>query len=170
MAGYYGFSMSNNAVQAYEDGEKSISKWTKSDILKAIKTAEIELQCSLSLLKKLHVEDLREVALFQSSWHHTGTYYNETAFYYLDYGRLETITDNKLMEIIEYSKQNAARKKESIGIKWRCAFLEWSGTRNHPKATEVVEEGIVKGNFFYRKDGSKKRTDANGFRFIEKLQ
>lgn len=32
MAGYNGFSMSNNAVAAYEDGEKPLSKWTKADI------------------------------------------------------------------------------------------------------------------------------------------
>lgn len=27
-AGYYGFSMSNNAVEAYDSGEMPISKWT----------------------------------------------------------------------------------------------------------------------------------------------
>lgn len=54
--------------------------------------------------------------------------------------------------------------------RWECAFLEWSGTRKHPVATEVIEEGIIKGNWFYRKDGSKKKTTANGFRFIKKLE
>jgi len=29
MSGYDGYSMSNNAVDAYENGEKPISKWTK---------------------------------------------------------------------------------------------------------------------------------------------
>lgn len=29
MAGYSGYSMSNNAVDAYESGEKPRSKWTK---------------------------------------------------------------------------------------------------------------------------------------------
>lgn len=33
MAGYSGWSMSNNAVTAYEDGEKPLSRWTKVDIL-----------------------------------------------------------------------------------------------------------------------------------------
>ena len=36
MAGYNGFSMSNNAVEAYENGEKPLSKWRKSDILETI--------------------------------------------------------------------------------------------------------------------------------------
>ena len=38
MAGYKGFSMSNNAVAAYESGEKPISKWTKREILSMIKS------------------------------------------------------------------------------------------------------------------------------------
>lgn len=29
-SGYSGFSMSNRAVEAYENGEKPISKWTKT--------------------------------------------------------------------------------------------------------------------------------------------
>ena len=40
MAGYNGYSMSNNAVSAYDNGEKPLSKWRKSDILEEI---EIEI-------------------------------------------------------------------------------------------------------------------------------
>ena len=36
MAGYNGWSMSNNAVQAYEDGEKPLSKWTKKTLVYAL--------------------------------------------------------------------------------------------------------------------------------------
>lgn len=36
MAGYYGYSMSNNAVEAYKSGEKPYSKWKKADIIQAI--------------------------------------------------------------------------------------------------------------------------------------
>ena len=36
--------------------------------------------------------------------------------------------------------------------------------------TIVVEErGIVRGQWFYRKDGTKKKTSANGFRFIKRV-
>lgn len=34
MAGYSGISMSNNAVEAYNEGKKPLSKITKEDILK----------------------------------------------------------------------------------------------------------------------------------------
>lgn len=53
MAGYSGYSMSNNAVAAYENGEKPLSKWKKADILEAVKTQEVELKCSPSKLQKL---------------------------------------------------------------------------------------------------------------------
>ena len=47
MAGYNGWSMSNNAVMAYKDGEKPLSKWTKKDILDAIEKQAVNLQCSI---------------------------------------------------------------------------------------------------------------------------
>lgn len=56
MAGYNGFSMSNNAVAAYESGEKPISKWTKTDIIEAIEDAirdeELVLNCSMEVKRK----------------------------------------------------------------------------------------------------------------------
>lgn len=36
MAGYHNYSMSNNAVQAYNTGEKPLSKWTKAVIIEAL--------------------------------------------------------------------------------------------------------------------------------------
>lgn len=51
-----------------------------------------------------------------------------------------------------------------------CEIHGRSGSRKHPKATERIEEGTIKGDWFYRADGSKKKTIANGFRFIEKIQ
>lgn len=172
MAGYNGFSMSNNAVSAYEGGEKPLSKWTKADIIKAIEDAiekeDLILICSVEKLKKIPVKTLKSVCLYRSSWHHTSNYYNKTDFYFLDLDRIAELTDEKIDRIIENHKEEKSEK--AIVEKWKCAFLEWSGTRKHPKASEIIEEGIVKGDWFYRADGSKKKTTANGFRFIEKIQ
>lgn len=172
MAGYNGFSMSNNAVAAYESGEKPLSKWTKKDILEAIEIAisdgELVLNCSLKELKKVPVKVLKNLCLTYSSWHHTSNHYNKTDFYSLDIDTIETLTDDKLKE--EVTKSKSCQKEEPEEEKWKCAFLEWGGTRKHPTATEVIEEGVVKGDWFYRADGSKKKTTANGFRFIEKIQ
>ena len=169
MAGYYGYSMSNNAVDAYENGEKPLSKWRKSDILEAIEESEIELKCSMEKLRKLPVKVLKEVCLSYSSWHHTSNHYNKTDFYSLNEDKIENLTDEKIDKMIAEYKADKKEEVKPTEEKWKCAFLEWGGTRKHPTATEVIEEGIVKGDWFYRKDGSKKKTNANGFRFIEKI-
>ena len=170
MAGYNGWSMSNNAVAAYEDGEKPLSKWTKTDIFDAINEQEVELKCSIEKLKKLPVKILKEICLIYSSWHHTSNHYNKTDFYSLDVERIESLTDDKIEEFLSDYKADKKVESKPSEEKWKCAFLEWSGSRKHPKATEVIEEGIIKGDWFYRKDGSKKKTTANGFRFIKRIQ
>lgn len=173
MAGYSGFSMSNNAVAAYQDGEKPLSKWTKRDILNAIIDAIHEggliLSCSLEKLKKIPVKELKKLCLFRSSWHHTSSYYNTTDFYTLDVGAVENLTNSELDKILADSKKEEI-KEQVVEEKWECAFLEWGGTRKHPTAKEVVEEGIVKGEWFFRSDGSKKKITAKGFRFLRKIQ
>ena len=106
------------------------------------------------------------MCLRYSSWHHTSNRFNKTDFYSLDVDYIENLTDEKIEElIIKYKTED-----KPLEEKWKCAFLEWSGSRKHPKATEVIEEGTIKGDWFYRKDGSKKKTSANGFRFIEKIE
>ena len=170
MAGYNGWSMSNNAVAAYEDGEKPLSKWTKTDIFDAINEQEVELKCSIEKLKKLPIKVLKEICLTYSSWHHTSNHYNKTNFYSLDVDRIENLTNDKIEELLlDYraDKKTGSKPLEEV---WECAFLEWSGSRKHPVATEVIEEGVVKGNWFYRKNGTKKKTTANGFKFLKQIQ
>lgn len=172
MAGYNGFSMSNNAVAAYEDGERPLSKWTKADIFEIIEDEdrEIKLKCSIDKLRKLPVKILKDVCLTYSSWHHTSSHYNKTDFYSLDVKAIENLTDERIDELIVECKADKKTESKPLEEKWECAFLEWSGSRKHPVATEVIEEGVVKGDWFYRKDGSKKKTTANGFRFIKRIQ
>ena len=160
--------MSNNAVEAYENGERPLSRWRKSDILEAISVSEIELKCSISKLQKLPVKVLKEVCLTRSSWHHTSNYYNQTDFYALDEEYIGNLTDEKIEKLLKECKSEEKRR-EPAEERWKCAFLGWSGSRKHPKATELVEEGIIRGQWFYRQDGSKKKTSANGFRFIERV-
>lgn len=170
MAGYNGWSMSNNAVAAYEDGEKPLSKWTKTDILDAIEEQEVKLKCSIEKLKKLPIKVLKEICLTYSSWHHTSNHYNKTDFYSLDVDRIENLMDDELDELLSNYKADKKAESKPLEEKWECAFLEWSGSRKHPVATEVIEEGVVKGDWFYRKNGTKKKTKANGFRFLKKIQ
>lgn len=109
MAGYKGWSMSNNAVAAYENGEMPISKWSKKEIIKRIEEAiyyeEIELQCSLEELKKLPLKFFKFYCLEYTSWHHTSKFYNETRFYSLDLEYIEQLTDEDVEERAEYYKK-----------------------------------------------------------------
>ena len=104
MAGYKGFSMSNNAVAAYESGEKPLSKWTKTDILDAIENAvreeELTLNCSMNSLRKVSAKILKKVCLNKTSWHHTSSRYNKTDFYSLDLYSVAELTDEKIQDFI----------------------------------------------------------------------
>jgi len=57
-SGYYGYSMLNNAVAAYEDGEKPLSKWSRADILDTAKDIN---PSKYELIKKLPLSVLKRV-------------------------------------------------------------------------------------------------------------
>ncbi len=170
MAGYFRYKMSNNAVDAYLNGEKPLSKWTKADILseveRVISDEEIEIKFDIKKLKTAPLSALKDLCLSCTAWHHTSSHYNRTNFYSVNGCDLEYITD----EDIENKIQSYSKKPEEKVERWRCAYLVWSGTKNHPKATECISDGVIKGCWFYLPDGSKKKTTANGFKFLEKLE
>lgn len=76
--------MSNRAVDAYENGEKPLSKWTKAEIDSAIKNDEDITKEVADALLSLPLK-AKKTLLYQSSWHHTGLRYNRTDFYSLKY-------------------------------------------------------------------------------------
>ena len=84
MAGYSGYSMSNNAVAAYESGERTLSKWTKKAIVERILELAAErepLSIDIDFIKSLPVKTLKDIVLCESSWHHTSKMYNRTKFF-----------------------------------------------------------------------------------------
>jgi len=94
-SGYVGSSMSVRAAEAYSDGKKPLSKWSKADILEAARGegASDEL---IERLAKRSLSDLRASALFSSEWHHTSKFLNETDFYEIkDLEDLEEIPSEK---------------------------------------------------------------------------
>lgn len=85
MAGYSGWSMSNNAVQAYKDGEKPLSKWTKKELAFELADAlGVEADEVAKALKPYTVKEVKDKCLVYSGWHHTSSHYNRTAFYALE--------------------------------------------------------------------------------------
>ena len=87
--------MSNNAVYAYENGEKPISKWTKSDILSEI--ANID-EGKAALVKDIPLSTLKQNLLYNSSYHHTSSHYNKTQFYAVDADVVDSLTPETVAE------------------------------------------------------------------------
>lgn len=79
MAGYCGYRMSNNAVAAYERGEKPISKWTKKEIIRAIYDNCDITETKMELLKKMYRKELIFNFLLMTDYHHTGIIYKRQA-------------------------------------------------------------------------------------------
>lgn len=108
--GYVGWSMSRRAVEAYESGEMPKSKWTKTAIVDALKGAcdELDLMYDPSV-ERMRKDELSGRFLCNSSWHHTGKFFNVTDFYAVDADAVaeafRPMTENELAE------RQAARDK-----------------------------------------------------------
>lgn len=148
MAGYNGWSMSNNAVDAYDNGEMPLSKWTKSEILYNLEEYIDNNDCSFSLdiISKLTAREMKDYLLTRSSWHHTSLMFNKTVFYKLDEDYLEELTDESIQNIIDSRIPHAPKTQKVVEPhKFITAFVEydnWEGTRKHP--IKVSYREIVK--------------------------
>lgn len=121
MSGYFEFSKSNNAIAAEHAGRYP-----------ATKLAQI-LGVKVGAIKAL---------MNPCEWHHSSKHFN-----HVDYYSQETAE-----EIIEELQAWKPEKKDETQLEnVRGSFLQWSGTRNHPKA-QRIEFGPVratkKGKWF----------------------
>lgn len=83
--GYVGSSMSENAVLAYNAGEKPKSKWTKTQMIATLKTYCEEFDLAYdATIEKMTKATIFDAFFRWTSWHHTGKFANETDFYGLD--------------------------------------------------------------------------------------
>lgn len=155
-AGYIGQSMSVRAAEAYESGEKPLSKWTKADILDEVREA-----CPLA--EKLTLSELKDVFLEYSSWHHMGKYAVEVSFYSLiDEDAFPT--EEKINGIIANRKPRIRKPKEKpLYITSFVAYVVWEGTRKHPKP--VDRECVVR----YMSDQKMAKT-IDGWKRLTSLQ
>lgn len=161
--GYKGFSMSNRAVEAYDNGEKPLSKWTKKEIIEKL-TNEYSVYFSINVLKRAPVKVVKDLVLVKTSWHHTSNWYNETDFYSIDEEQLSELTNEKIIHAINDYEKKKENKKTNKKYKGKIEYLEWSGTRKHPKATKKIIEDIYieeRGCFFIV-------TDENNVEIIRK--
>ncbi len=89
-SGYVGWSMSKRAAQAYDEGQKPKSKWTKGAMLNAIRAfckstekTDDPIPYDRSI-EKLGKREIFERFFEYKSWHHTSKHFNVTDFYGLD--------------------------------------------------------------------------------------
>jgi hypothetical protein len=146
-SGYSGYSMSNRAREAYEDGEKPLSKWTKADIIAAISEIDEE---KANAFKKVKLSTLKNTVLRYSSWHHTSSKCNKTDFYEVSE---HVIEEMNIEDIIALAEKKEHKEENSINrFKGTIQYLEWSGTRKHPKATKCELKDVTieeKGCYYY---------------------
>lgn len=155
--GYDGYSMSNNAREAYESGEMPISKWTKSAIVDAV--TEINPEAA-ALIEKVNLKTLKDNLLEKTSWHHTSKMYNATDFYSVNEEAVENLTADKVKSWATRADTKATGRE----FRGDIHYLEWGGTRNHPKATEKVLNDVnieERGSFYIV-------TDDNGKELLRK--
>lgn len=134
MSGYYNYSMSNNAVEAYGSGEKPFSKWQKHDILFEIKGYFELAQEETRKLSKIPLSELKNIFLVFTCYHHTSSHYNKTDFFKFTpcFGSKEELfswVDGRLKNKKEYKKKKESTRK----VYAVCGVAIWAGTRKHPR-------------------------------------
>ncbi|WP_434474946.1 hypothetical protein [Thomasclavelia ramosa] len=128
-SGYIGYSMSRRAAEAYEDGEMPKSKWTKKAMVAAIQSYcdKFDMLFDPDLLKGMHKDEVFERFFYESSWHHTSKFFNETDFYKLDEdavcGSFRPMTDTEVAER-DAMRQQAIEEKRAEREAMRVAEIE----------------------------------------------
>lgn len=165
MAGYKKYSMSNNAVAAYQSGEMPKSKWTKAAIMAEIMESELTDE-QKAACKSIKAAALKELALIKTSWHHTSDHYNRTDFCSVNIGLLDGMTSKAIKETAN-EIVNGWHTTPDTGYNAKVEYLTWTGSRKHPKAEKHIEVCEIRGNWAITENGKKSIT-SNGFRFIER--
>lgn len=134
--GYIGQRFSERAKEAYNNFELPLSHWTKENIIESLNAQRKDLDFS-----KLTKQELIDNFLRQTSWHHTGKFYNQTFFY--EVKDIEALEQSD----IDFIKQERKTKKkepqqENLFITAIVEFDYWtgySGRKRKHKAREIVK-------------------------------
>lgn len=175
--GYSGISMSNNAVAAYNQGKKPLSKWRKKDILAALKRHNTNEEFIKSA-SKFNLIILKRFLLECTEYHHTGMRYTQTDFYNV-IGIRNQSEANMLLEKMEQAQKVYSRKvtEEKISkknlkpnTKFYLVKIEFSRRSADGRHLHVTSgEGVIHGNWCYLKNRKKKKTDSHHFTIIKHL-
>lgn len=146
---YISTRMSCRALQAYENGEKPLSKRKKEEILDLL-SQESELDFS-----KMNLDMLKDYFLVKTGRHHTGKFYNKTPFYRFEFDP-ESWNQDQIDYCVSAKKGEKKQKKENNYITARIIYHFRTGSRKHPIYNS--EEEIVR---FRSLDGKVKTKNGN---------
>lgn len=123
------YSMSVRAFEAYQNGEKPLSRWKKDDILEELREKhDMPFLAAALAARRFTLAFLKDTFLEQKSWHHTSCKYNRTDFYAvspaLDESEYIEKLDSMSARFHELEKELNPAKEKNISA-WRKGRLVW---------------------------------------------
>lgn len=149
MAGYNGFSKSNNAIDAEDRG-----------LMTASQLAKVAGQ-QWNRLKGLKASDVESVVRARE-WHHCSKMYNKVNYFDFESLRERGVRARLYRLVIARRAAKAAKPITLEGCK--VEWLEWGGTRSHPRAIEC--SALCSVTF---KPGSDQVTAVDGAKTFKKF-
>lgn len=174
MAGYFNYSMSNNAVVAYENGEKPFSIWQKKPLLEGI-CEQIDalgiLGLDFEVIQKLRVDELKKLFLKETCPHHTSKFYNLTKFYQVHVD--ENFKNEDIYNVIEnrtpIDKSGKKQQEPFYYADVTYGVCKMKGRKK--KFTFYDRQAIIQGNNAYiLPNGDRKLVSGKRFRIKKKYQ
>lgn len=162
MAGYSGVSMSNNAVTAYHEGKKPLSKISKEDIFKHGVNESITFF-------RWYVKNCCP----SCEWHHTSPKFNQTSFYDIEEccNRFKRFDINELKN--RYKSQSKPKTNKILEDKPYYAKVEYSistytGKRKYITQYAIIHKCWAYFNDDYKKKISRMKIDGKHFQISER--
>lgn len=156
MAGYKGYSMSNRAVRAYDEGKMPISKWTKTAILDGVEgyLKSYDNSEHFGKFEGLTKSELKQFLHTDGEWHHTSKYYNRTTFFTIDEDSIDTfcISGEPADHIVRLSGGGYISKVANK--EGRCYTIDRAQAR---EMTEYEANYRVSNNLKFNKKSKKER-------------
>lgn len=145
--------MSVNALNAYFDGRKPLSKFSAKDFKNA----------GWEETKKL-AADLAAIGFWESyEWHHSGGgWYNEVNFFdpILLVEKWRKLTDSERQKLRDRFKKSSPKQQKKVRVKGQYSIF--GGSRKRPKHLGYESfHGNLIGNWIYLDTGGKKKASGN---------
>jgi hypothetical protein len=153
MTGYnYYQGMSNNALDAYENGKKPLSKITAQDLR----------QAGWKGTKAEAIRLAKSDFWRPSEWHHSGgTWYNRVEFYAAA-DLIEAWQELTATEQDAHRKTCKTRAEPAKGERVTGSYTIWGGSRQHPrKIGEETFAGALTGDWIHLDGGGRKKATGN---------